>query len=81
MTTYSEISVALLGWLTSLALVAVAVAFIYVLKELFKILDWLREFTKMYLGIPIPKPEESKGSSDTMVKMQVPWDEDMDGKS
>ena len=81
MTTYSEISVALLGWLTSLALLAVAVAFIYVLKELLKILDWLREFTKMYLGIPIPEREESKGSSDTMVKMQVPWNEDMDGRS
>ena len=81
MTPTVTIIVAILGFFSALALLASALLFLYVARELRRILDWLREFTKMYLGIPIPEREESKGSSDTMVKMQVPWNEDMDGKS
>ena len=78
MITYLEISVALLGWLTSLALLAAAAAFIYVLRELFKILDWLREFAKMYLGVEIETEKKSPAAG--FVKMERPWDEDQDGR-
>ena len=81
MTPAITILVAILGFFSALALLASAILFLYAAREFRGILNWLREFTKMYLGIPISEREESKGSSDTMVKMQVPWNEDMDGKS
>ena len=78
MTPAITIIVAILGFLSALALLASALLFLYVARELRRILDWLREFTKMYLGVEIEA--EKKGPDTRIVKWDKMWNEDQDGK-
>lgn len=78
MTPALTIIVAILGFLSALALLAVVILFLYVIRELRRILDWLREFAKMYLGIEIET--EKKSPATGFVKMEQSWDENKDGK-
>ncbi len=70
---------AILGFFSALALLASALLFLYVAREFRRILNWLREFTKMYLGLEL-KTEE-KGPTEGVVKYEKMWNEDQDGKS
>jgi len=79
MTPSITIIVAILGFFSALALLASALLFLYVARELRRILDWLREFTKMYLGVEIDA--EKKNQETGYVKWQVPWDEEKDGRN
>ena len=78
MTPALTIIVAILGFFSALALLACALLFLYVTRELRRILDWLREFTKMYLGVEIEAGKKDTGTG--FVKMEKPWDEERDGR-
>lgn len=76
MTPAITIIVAILGFFSALALLASALLFLYSAREFRRILDWLREFTKMYLGMEIKTGESAEG----VVKYEKMWDEEKDGR-
>jgi len=78
MTPSITIIIAILGFFSALALLASALLFLYVSREFLGILDWLREFTKMYLGVEINIDKKSPGAG--FVKWDKMWNEDQDGK-
>jgi len=78
MTSTVIIITAILGFFSALALLTSALLFLYVARELRRILDWLREFTKMYLGMEVEAEKKSPGGG--FVKMERPWDEERDGR-
>lgn len=77
MTPALTIIVAILGLLSAITLLASALLFLYVARELRRILDWLREFTKMYLGMEVKTGESAEG----VVKYEKMWSEDQEGRS
>jgi len=79
MTPVITVIVAILGFFSASALLASALLFLYAAREFRRSLDWLREFTKMYLGVEIEA--EKKSPATGFVKWERPWDEDRDGKS
>ena len=78
MTSAITIIVAILGFFSALALLASALLFLYSAREFRRILDWLREFTKMHLGIEIEAGKKEPGTG--FVKMEKPWDDERDGR-
>jgi len=76
MTPTVVIITAILGLLAAITLLASALLFLYVARELRRILDWLREFTKMYLGMEVKTGESTEG----VVKYEKMWDEEKDGR-
>ncbi len=76
MTPAFTIIIAILGLLSALALLASVLLFLYVTRELRRILDWLREFTKMYLGMEI----KTAGPTEGVIKYEKMWDEGKDGR-
>jgi len=78
MTPAITIIVAILGLLSAVTLLASAFLFLYAAREFRRILDWLREFTKMYLGVEIEAGKKEPGEG--FVKYEKMWDEEKDGR-
>jgi len=79
--TPSIIIIAILGFFTALTLLASAILFLYVARELRRIFIWLTDFTKMYLGLEFNPDKADKSPSGGFVEMEKPWDENKDGQS
>lgn len=77
-------TLAVLGFLSVVALLATSVLFIYILSELLGMLNYLRAVTKDLFGLDVgepgtpPKAAASKPGS--FVKMERLWDEEKEGR-
>ena len=81
MSTWLIVTLSILGFLSVVGLVAAATLFLYVTRELLGILDWLRDFSRTYLGLDIPEKEVSeKSKPGGFVNYPSMWDESKDGQ-
>lgn len=78
-----SLTLAILGFLSVLVLLATAITFVYVLGQMLSVLNFLRAATQMLFGLNIGEPgKESKaaGSGKGFVKMDPLWDDEKEGR-